>query len=321
MLFFGEVQVFNSPASTHSFPSQVHFLGITWPWPTCQLYNKCSAFRSAYYCSNPYHSAIKCTPAGERRKVTLGSSGLFRRASCFPLREIARPPQQYRHSARPLVGAQHSFHTPLQYPFCSNSSLKPGTGVKHFILSSFSLVPFASRNIPVVPARLLSRGKASGSFVPFVFAKRLHSCWRCRIAVSQAGALAGEPLLLGHSYMAQGMEQLRKDQFTWLPLGDPASAFYADDCMLISNTAQPKGRGFFDSLTTVMINYIPRLSSGQSFGILPSLQIALKTFEDKSGGSVHIAPNKGCWRSTHSTFHLTPLLRRKVRHVQQVSLR
>lgn len=74
--------------------------------------------------------------------------------------------------------------------------------------------------------------------------------------MSQAGALAGEPglLLSGRSYMAQGMEQPRTDRFTWLPLGDPASAFYTDDGMLISNAAQPKGRGFFDSLTMVVIN-------------------------------------------------------------------
>jgi len=62
------------------------------------------------------------------------------------------------------------------------------------------------------------------------------------------------PLLPGRSYIAQGMEQLRKDQFAWLPLGDPASTFYTDDCVLISNAAQPKGRGFFDSLTMIVIN-------------------------------------------------------------------
>lgn len=62
------------------------------------------------------------------------------------------------------------------------------------------------------------------------------------------------PLLPGRSYMAQGMEQLRTDRFAWLPLGDPASTFYTDDGMLISNAAQPKGRGFFDSLTMVVIN-------------------------------------------------------------------
>lgn len=94
----------------------------------------------------------------------------------LPLREIEDPSQQHRLSEMPLVGAQLSFHTPLQCLSCSDSSLKLCTGVEDFILFSFSLVPFASRNIPVVPVRLLSRGKDSGGFVPFVFAKRLHSC-------------------------------------------------------------------------------------------------------------------------------------------------
>lgn len=57
----------------------------------------------------------------------------------LPWREITHPPsQQYLHSEMALVGAQLSFHASIQGFFCSDSSLKPGAGVKDFILFSFS---------------------------------------------------------------------------------------------------------------------------------------------------------------------------------------
>lgn len=111
--------------------------------------------------------------------------------------------------------------------------------------------------------------------------------------------------------MALGTEQPRKDKFTWLLLMPfyNANTFYTDDCMLISNTAQPKGRGCFDSLTMVVINYISHLSSGQSFRIFPSPQTPV--VEDIFGGSVRAAPRQDCCRSTCNTFHLTPILRKR----------
>lgn len=75
------------------------------------------------------------------------------------LGENTHPCQQHQHSEMPLVSARLSFLTSLQHLFCSKASPKPGTAIKDFSLFSFSLVPFASRNIPVVLARLFSREK------------------------------------------------------------------------------------------------------------------------------------------------------------------
>lgn len=161
-------------------------------------------------------------------------------------------------------------------------------------------------------------GKDSGGFVPFVFAKRLHSCWHQGVTGGSTGRRPW-PLHPGYSSMALGIEQPRKDKFTWLSLGDPANTFSTDDCMLISNTAQPKGRGCFDSSTMVVINWISHLSSGWSFRIFPSPQTPV--VEDIFRGPVHAAPREGCCRNTHSPFHLTCLLRKKDRHAQQVPLR
>lgn len=139
MLFFGEAQVFNSPANTHSsWPSQVHFLGITCLWPTFKLYNKCSAFSSAYYCSNPYHSAPICTVAGEQSHTWQLVSSERQGASLEGDHPPSHPSQQYLHSEMALTGAQLSFHASIQSLFCSALSPEPGPVVKDFILFSFS---------------------------------------------------------------------------------------------------------------------------------------------------------------------------------------
>lgn len=109
MLFFGEAQVFNSPANTHSsLPSQVHFLGITWLWPTSQLHSKCSAFRSAYCCSNPHCSFVHLWESGGKSHL---AAGPFRKARCIPWGKLLTHP-----NSRAFRDTSPWCSAPLSYP-------------------------------------------------------------------------------------------------------------------------------------------------------------------------------------------------------------
>lgn len=252
MLFFGEEKVFNSPANTHSSqPSQLHFLGITCLWPTFKLYNKCSAFSSASYCSNPYHSATICGLQESRGKSHL-AAGLFRKARCFP------GGWSHTHPPTPTVPA---FRDGSLWGSALLSRFHTKHFLKHLKPSCQGFHPFQFPWYRLLQGTFLwflpgsfPGGKDSGGFVPFVFAKRLHSCWHYHGVTGGSTGRRPWPLHPGYSYMALGIEQPRKDKFTWLSLGDPANTFFTDDWVLISNTAQPKGRGCFDSLTMVVIN-------------------------------------------------------------------
>lgn len=172
MLFFGEAQVYNNPASTHSsLPSQVHFfLGDNLTLTYLSAIQQMQCFQISLL---PFRITTLSHNLHMSSRKSHNEAGFCRKAVCLPAWIF---PTDSHYSEMHSLGACCPFIAPMQYFLGRASSFKSGIGVKDFILFSFSTIPFASRNIPVVAARLLSRGKDSGGFVPFVFARRLHSC-------------------------------------------------------------------------------------------------------------------------------------------------